>query len=80
MEYKKFFRLHPVTCVQVQQEDEPRNTIDIDWPVVEMFLGPQYNLQGGYFFESLQTEKSIQCSHWNPVNMTEDVIEHYLLL
>ena len=38
-------------------------------------LGPQYNLQGGNFFESLITGKRLWRSHWTPVNMTEDVIE-----
>ena len=40
-------------------------------------LGPQYNLQGGHFFEILLTGKRPRRSHWTPVNMTEDIIEQY---
>ena len=61
----------------MHQEDEPQNTTDIDRTVGAIALGPQYNLQGGYFFESLLTGKRLQQSHWNPVNMTEDFIERY---
>ena len=61
----------------MHQEDEPRNTIAIGRTVGAISLGPQYNLQGGYFFESLLTGKRFRQSHWNPVNMTEDVIERY---
>ena len=42
-----------------------------------MALGPQYNLQGGCFFESLLTGKRLRWSHWTPVHMTEDVIDQY---
>ena len=61
----------------MHQEDEPRNTIDINRTVGAISLGPQYNLQGGYFFESLLTGKRLRRSHWTPFNMTEDVIEQY---
>ena len=61
----------------MHQEDESRNTIDIDWTVGAIALGPQYNLQGGYFFESLITGKRLRRSHWNPIKMTEDFIECY---
>ena len=61
----------------MHQEDEPRNTTAIDRTVDAIALGPQYNLQGGYFFESLLTGKHLWWSHWTPVNMTEDVIEQY---
>ena len=61
----------------MHQEDEPQNTIAIDRTVGAIDLGPQYNLQGGYFFESLLTGKRLRRSHWTPVNMTEDVIERY---
>ena len=47
----------------MHQEDEPRNTIDINRNVGAIALGPQYNLQGGYFFESLLTGKRIRRSH-----------------
>ena len=77
VDYKKVCRLQPGEYVQVHQEDEPRNTIDIDWTVGAIALGPQYNLQGGYFFESLLTGKRLRRSHWTRVNMTEDVIEQY---
>ena len=73
----KVFRLHPDKYVQVHQEDEPWNTIDIDQKVGAIIQGPQYNLQGGYFLESLITEKRLRCSNWTPVNTTEDVISRY---
>ena len=76
--YKKVCRLHPGEYVQVHQEDEPPKKIDIDRTVGTIALGPQYNLQGGYFFESLLTGKRLRQSHWTPVNMTEDVIERYV--
>ena len=38
VEYKKFFQLQLVKYVQVRQEDEPRNTMDIDQIVREIFL------------------------------------------
>ena len=77
IQLKKVFRIQPGEYVQVHQEDEPRNTIDINRTVSAISLGPQYNLQGGYFFESLLTGKRLRRSHWTPVNMTEDVIERY---
>ena len=49
--------------------------IAIDRIIGAIALGPQYNLQGGYFFESLLTYKRHRRSHWNPANMNEDVIE-----
>ena len=58
------------------QEDEPLNTIAIKRNVGAIALGPQYNLQGG-FFESILTGKRLRQSHWTPFNMTEDVIERY---
>ena len=61
----------------MHQEDEHQKTIAIDWTVGAIALGPQYNLQGGYFFESLLTGKRLRRSRWTPVNMTEDVIERY---
>ena len=61
----------------MHQEYEPQNTIDINRNIGAITLGPQYNLQGGYVFESLLTGKRLWQSHWNPVNMTEDVIERY---
>ena len=75
--YKKVFRLRPGEYVQVHQEDESRNKIDIDRTVNAIARGPQYNLQGGYFFESLLTGKRLRRSYWTPVNMTEDVVERY---
>ena len=76
-DYKKVCHLQPREYVQVHQEDEPRNTIDIDRTVGAIALGSQYNLQGGYVFERLLTSKILRWSHWTPVNMTEDVIEQY---
>ena len=61
----------------MHQEDEAKNTIDINHSVGTISLGPQYNLQGGYFFDILITVKRLRWSHWTPVNMTEDVIERY---
>ena len=46
---KKVCRLQPGEYVQVHQEDEPQNTIAINQTVGAIALGPQYNLQGGYF-------------------------------
>ena len=77
VDYKKFCRLQPGEYVQVHQEDEPQNTIDLDRNVGAIALGPQYNFQGGYFFESLLTGKRLRRSRWTPVNMTEDGIELY---
>ena len=59
----------------IYQGGETQNTIDIDQIVGEIVSGPQYNLQGGYLFESLLTVKYLWHSHWNPVNITEYVIE-----
>ena len=59
----------------MHQEDEPQHTIAIDRNVCATALGPQNNLHGGYFFESLLTGKRLLRSHWTPVNMDEDVIE-----
>ena len=61
----------------MHQEDEPQKQIAIYWTVGAIAQGPEYNLQGGYFFESLLTGKHLRWSHWNPVNTTEDVIERY---
>ena len=77
VDYKNVCRLQPGEYVQVHQEDEPLNTIDINRTVGEIALGPQYNLQGGYFFEILLTGKRLRRSHWTYVNMTDYVIEQY---
>ena len=61
----------------MHQEYEPRNTISIDRTVGTIALGPQYNLQGGYFFDNLPTGERLRRSHWTPVNMPDDVIEKY---
>ena len=61
----------------MHQEDKPRNKIGIERTVGEITLGPQYSLQGGYFFEILQTSKRLRRSYWTPANMTKDVIERY---
>ena len=60
----------------MHQEDEPRNTISIDRTFGSIALGPQYNLQGVFFY-ILLTGKRLWRSHWTPVNMNEDVIERY---
>ena len=52
VDYKKFCCLQSGEYVQLHQEDETRNTIDIDRIVGAIALGPQYNLQGGYFLRS----------------------------
>ena len=52
VDYKKVYRLQPGKYVQLHQEDEPQNTIDIDRTVGAITLGPQYNLQGGYFLRA----------------------------
>ena len=49
VDYKEVCRLHPGEYVQVHQEDELQKRIDIDQNVDAIYLGPQYNLQGGYF-------------------------------
>ena len=59
----------------MNQEDEPRNKIAIHRTISTIVLGPQYNLQGGYFFEIIQTDKRLWRSHWTPVNITEAIIE-----
>ena len=46
---KNVCRLQTGEYFQVHQEDEPRNTISIDRTVGAISLGPQYNLQGGFF-------------------------------
>ena len=61
----------------MHQEDKLQNKIAINQTVGAIALGPQYNLQGGYFFESLLTGKRLRRSHCTHVNMTEDVIEWY---
>ena len=61
----------------MHQEDEPQNTIAINWTVGAIALGCQYNLNEGYVFESLLTGQRLRWSHWTPVNMTEDAIELY---
>ena len=73
--YKRIFRLQSGKYVQVNQEDEPRNTIAIDRTFSTIVLGPQYNLQGGYFFGSIQTGKRLWRSHWNPVNINDTAID-----
>ena len=47
VDYKRVFRLQPGEYVQVNQEDEPHNTISIDRTVGAISLGPQYNPQIG---------------------------------
>ena len=64
-------------CPGVHQEDEPQNTISIHQTVGAIDLGPQYNLQGGYFFESLLTGKRLLPSYLTLINMTEYFIERY---
>ena len=77
VDYENVCRLQPGKYVQVHQEDEPRNTIDIDRIVGAISQGPQYNLQWGYFFETILTVKRLRRSHWTAVNINEDVIEQY---
>ena len=74
--YKKIFGLQPGKYIQVHQNYEPCNTIAINWTVCAIVLGPQYNLQEG-FFKNLLTGKRLRWSHWNPVTLTEDAIELY---
>ena len=59
----------------MHQEYEPQNTIDLNRTVGAISIGPQYNLQGDYFFDSLLTGKRLRRSHWTPIKMAEDVIE-----
>ena len=75
--YKKVCRFQTGEYVQVHQEDKPQNTIYIDQTVGAIALGPQYNLQGGHFFEILLTGKRLRRSHCTPLNMTDDFIERY---
>ena len=77
VDYKKVCRLQPGEYVQVHQEDEPQNKIAVDRTVDAIALVPQYNLQGGYFFESLLKGKRLRRSHWTPLKMTETVSERY---
>ena len=49
VDYKNVCRLQPGEYVQVYQEDDPRNTISVDRTVGAITLGPQHNLQGGFF-------------------------------
>ena len=56
-ELQEDFQLQPGEHVQIHQENETWITIDIDQTFGEIFLGPQYNLQGGYCFEILLTGK-----------------------
>ena len=63
VDYKNVCRFQPGEYVQVHQEDEPRNMIAINQTVGAIFLGPKYNLRGGYFFESLITGKRLRMSH-----------------
>ena len=49
VDYKKVCRLHLGEYVQVHQVDEPCNKIAIDRTVGAIYLGRQYNIQGGYF-------------------------------
>ena len=76
-DYKKVFRLQPGEYVQVHQEYEPRNKIAINQTIIDISLGPQYKLYGGYSFESLLTGKCLWRSQWTPINMNKDVIEQY---
>ena len=62
----------------MHQEDEPQNTISIHQTVGAIDLGPQYNLQGGYFFERLLTGKRFWRPHCRPINITEDFIKWYV--
>ena len=41
MDYKNFPRIYTSKYFQVHQYDEPRNTIDIDLTVGEIFIVPQ---------------------------------------
>ena len=77
VDYKNICRLQTGEYVQVYQEDEPLNMIAMNWTVGAISLEPQYNCQGGKFFESLLTGKLLLWSHWTLVNITEDVIEQY---
>ena len=66
--YKTFCCLQLGECFQVHQEDEPQKTIAIDRAVSAIALGPQYNLQGGYFLEpnNIQTPPAVTldpCQH-----------------
>ena len=68
MDYKKVFFLQYGRYVQVHKEEDPRNTIDTDKTVREIFLEPQYNLQGGYFLESSNIKM--------PLTLTLDTCQH----
>ena len=65
--FKKRFYLQPVEYVQVHQEDEPCNKFDINRTVSAIFLGPQYNLQGGYLFDILLTGNPPPGGHIGPL-------------
>ena len=69
--------LTPPPNKMIDHDDEPRNTIDINRTVGVIILRPQYNLQGGYLFDCPLTQKHLRRSYWNPVNMTEDIIQRY---
>ena len=53
--YRKVCRLHPGEYVQLNQEDEPLSTIEVDRDVGVIILGPQNNLEGDYLFDILLT-------------------------
>ena len=55
VDYNNFPCLQPGEYVQVNQEDKPLNMNDSNRTVGVIFIGTQYNLQGGYFFEILLT-------------------------
>ena len=59
VDYKKVCCLKPGEYAQMHQEDEPQSKIAIDRTVGAIDLGPQYNLQGGYFFAILLPGKCI---------------------
>ena len=65
VDYNRVWCLQQGKYVQVDPEDELRNTIDID----------QTFRENGYFLNILLTETFLRWPHWTTINMTEDTIE-----
>ena len=73
LHYKKHLCLQVGEYVQVHEEDEPRNS-QTQRTMGAICLGPSGNIQGGYKFMSLKTQRKVIRRNWDSIPMPDTVI------
>jgi hypothetical protein len=71
--YKKHLSIQLRQYCQVHEEDNPRNS-QIARTKGTIYLGPSGNLQGGFKFMALNSDKKIVCHSWDVIPMPDIVI------